>query len=113
MHYETSTVQNEVYLVLTQLKVVDHRCTYSLRKACILHISLFRVFASFRLSFKRKPESRPAVVSSPSSAGSGGGGAGRDGHRDSLSHAVPAKFIRATTVKPNTLDPRWEEKFRL
>ncbi|KAF0299412.1 BAI1-associated protein 3 [Amphibalanus amphitrite] len=79
------------------------------------HADKLRKHHSFRLSFKRKPESRPSVVSSPSSAGSGGGGGGcgREGHRDSLSHAVPAKFIRATTVKPNTLDPRWEEKFRL
>ncbi len=26
---------------------------------------------------------------------------------------LPAKFIRATTVKPNTLSPIWNERFRL
>ncbi|KAL1129161.1 hypothetical protein AAG570_013692 [Ranatra chinensis] len=47
---------------------------------------------SFRLSFKRKER--------------------REQHRDSISSAVPAKFIRATTVRPQTLNPRWNEKFR-
>lgn len=50
---------------------------------------------SFRLSFKRKDHTS------------------RREHRESLSGAVPAKFIRATTVKPHTLSPRWNEKFRL
>ena len=27
--------------------------------------------------------------------------------------ALPAKFIRATTVKTNTLSPYWNERFRL
>ncbi|XP_078053508.1 BAI1 associated protein 3 isoform X5 [Augochlora pura] len=49
---------------------------------------------SFRLSFKRKEHTS------------------RREHRESLSGAVPAKFIRATTVKPHTLSPRWNEKFR-
>lgn len=48
---------------------------------------------SFRLSFKRKD--------------------GRREHRDSLSGPVPAKFIRATSIKSHTLSPKWHEKFKL
>ncbi|KAK2576363.1 hypothetical protein KPH14_005712 [Odynerus spinipes] len=58
------------------------------------HHEKLRKHHSFRLSFKRKEHTS------------------RREHRESLSGAVPAKFIRATTVKPHTLSPQWKEKFR-
>ncbi|KAL2736409.1 BAI1-associated protein 3 isoform X1 [Vespula maculifrons] len=58
------------------------------------HHEKLRKHHSFRLSFKRKEHTS------------------RREHRESFSGAVPAKFIRATTVKPHTLSPQWKEKFR-
>ncbi|KAI4497086.1 hypothetical protein M0802_007832 [Mischocyttarus mexicanus] len=58
------------------------------------HHEKLRKHHSFRLSFKRKEHTS------------------RREHRESFSGAVPAKFIRATTVKPHTLSPQWREKFR-
>lgn len=50
---------------------------------------------SFRLSFKRKDCGQ------------------RREQRDSLGGPVPAKFIRATSIRNHTLSPKWNEKFKL
>lgn len=62
----------------------------------------FVTFFSFRLSFKRKDRG----------GSSGGSGYGCREHRDSIS-AVPARFIQATSVRRETLNPKWGENFML
>ncbi|XP_076459329.1 LOW QUALITY PROTEIN: BAI1-associated protein 3-like [Babylonia areolata] len=43
---------------------------------------------------------------------SGSGGSGSSGHGIAVRDHLPARLIRTTLVKPNTLNPVWKEKFR-
>ncbi|XP_025193246.1 BAI1-associated protein 3 isoform X2 [Melanaphis sacchari] len=64
------------------------------------HHDKLRKHHSFRLSFKRKERG----------GCSGGSVYGCREHRDSIS-AVPARFIQATSVRRETLNPKWGENF--
>ncbi|CAB4061826.1 BAIAP3 [Lepeophtheirus salmonis] len=77
--------------------------------------------SSFRKFIRRKsPSKSPTIPDSPDGFGS----YSQEEHsiqsslcKTDLSSlaipAIPAKFVKTTTVKPNTLFPRWNERFRL
>ncbi len=83
------------------------------------------ITCSFRISFRRKETSKKKKEKEKEAAANAaddGGGNSAGGNADPAASSateldatgrLPAKFIRATTVKQNTLDPVWNERFRL
>ena len=91
------------------LKALDPRTQFPL---CIF---------SFRISFKRRetkklpksPLNKTDSNGSQASSSNGNGGLLEPAQNQNPPGPLQAKIIRATSVKPKTLTPKWHERFRL